>query len=279
VKSDSKMLMPREQAVALGRDTVKILDAGRYRAPSGQWVDLSASLARAVEGTVSYPPDVNVPLVSTSRHSTTITMENATTLEVGRRLSKATGVLALNFASATTPGGGFLSGARAQEESIARSSGLYRCLARNPMYSFHRELGDPAYTDYVIYSPDVPVFRTDDGVLLAEPWVLSIVTCPAVNASGLARQAPGRLPTIRSIMSARTRKVLSVACSHGHSHIVLGAWGCGAFGISGELMAEVFQEQLFGPFAGVFDTVVFAITDWSPEQRFLGPFRQRFRKS
>ena len=147
------------------------------------------------------------------------------------------------------------------------------------MYLYHRELGDPVDTNYVIYSPDVPVFRTDDGVLLEEPWVLSIVTCPAVNASKLARQAPERLPTIRSIMFARTSKVLSVACNHGHTHIVLGAWGCGAFGIPSELMAEVFQEQLFGPLAGVFDTVVFAITDWSPEQRFLGPFRQRFCNS
>ena len=147
------------------------------------------------------------------------------------------------------------------------------------MYSYHSELNNPAYTDYVIYSPDVPVFRTDDGVLLEEPWVLSIVTCPAVNASQIARQAPVHLPTIRSIMSARTSKVLSVACSHGHCHIVLGAWGCGAFGISSELMADVFHEQLFGSFAGEFDTVVFAITDWSPEQRFLGPFRNRFGSS
>lgn len=50
------------------------------------------------------------------------------------------------------------------------------------MDSFHREPYDPLYTDYVIYSPDVPVFRSDDGDLLDEPYNVSIITSPAVNA-------------------------------------------------------------------------------------------------
>lgn len=77
-------------------------------------------------------------------------------------------VAALNFASATHPGGGFLSGARAQEESIARSSGLFACLEGREMYSWHRSRLDAMYSDWIIYSPDVPVFRTDDGELLEE---------------------------------------------------------------------------------------------------------------
>ena len=31
-----------------------------------------------------------------------------------------------------------------------------------------------------------------------------------------------------------------------------------------------------GEFKGAFREVVFAITDWSPERRFLGPFRDTF---
>jgi uncharacterized protein (TIGR02452 family) len=86
--------------------------------------------------------------------------------------------VALNFASATSPGGGFLSGARAQEECLARCSGLYACLADNPMYGFHRARRDALYSDYAVYSPDVPVFRSEDpaGTLLDEPWLCSFIT-------------------------------------------------------------------------------------------------------
>ena len=79
-------------------------------------------------------------------------------------------VAALNFASATHAGGGCLSGARAQEESITRSSGLFSALEGRNMYAYHCSRRNAMYTDYVIYSPDVPVFRTDSGELLEQPW-------------------------------------------------------------------------------------------------------------
>ena len=65
-------------------------------------------------------------------------------------------------ASAKHPGGGFLGGARAQEESLARSSGLYACINGNPMYDHHKAHGDAMYTDYAIYSPD-PLCPTADN--------------------------------------------------------------------------------------------------------------------
>lgn len=130
------------------------------------------------------------------------------------------------------------------------------------------------YTDYVIYSPSVPVFRTDAGGLLEEPWALSIVTCPAANGSALARRAPERLAEVPGVMTARTAKVLSVAAAQSVRRFILGAWGCGAFGLESEMMAGIFRDALVGPFRGVFDEIVFAVTDWSPEQRFIGPFQR-----
>ncbi|MCU0574468.1 MAG: TIGR02452 family protein, partial [Syntrophobacteraceae bacterium] len=181
---------------------------------------------------------------------------------------------ALNFASATHPGGGFLNGARAQEEYLARSSGLYACLRDNPMYAYHRALRDPLYTNYVIYSPDVPVFRADDGSLLEEPYTVSIITSPAVNAIALPSARHEEIP---EAMWERILKVLSAGAVQGHDSIVLGAWGCGAFGNDGWEIARLFQRALRENFDRAYAQIVFAVTDWSAEKRFIGPFEHVFQ--
>jgi hypothetical protein len=38
-----------------------------------------------------------------------------------------------------------------------------------------------------------------------------------------------------------------------------------------------FNDLLTTTFAQAFEIVVFAITDWSDEQRFIGPFKRVFR--
>jgi uncharacterized protein (TIGR02452 family) len=58
--------------------------------------------------------------------------------------------------------------------------------------------------------------------------------------------------------------------------LVLGAWGCGAFGNDIHRTARDFRQALENEFSGAFSDIVFAITDWSPERRFLGPFREVF---
>jgi uncharacterized protein (TIGR02452 family) len=46
--------------------------------------------------------------------------------------------------------------------SLARASGLYACIASmSGMYQTNREFGSCLYTDHMIYSPEVPVFRDD----------------------------------------------------------------------------------------------------------------------
>lgn len=269
-------LMSREEATRLGHETVALLRARGYTAPSGAWVPLEPELSEARDGTIEYPPEVKVAGPQPGTHTTSITIENDTTLRVSRRLSAHGPVAALNFAAATEPGGGFLTGSRAQEEGLARSSGLYACLEGRRMYPYHWDRGDPLYSNYVIYSPEVPVFRLDDGTLLDAPWPLSIITSPACHAKQLEERDPERLREIPGAMKERVHKVLSVAATHTHPQLVLGAWGCGAFGIRGTVMAPIFRDALMGPFAGVFRTVVFAITDWSAEKRFIGPFEEAF---
>jgi uncharacterized protein (TIGR02452 family) len=273
------MHIDRERAAQLGRDTVRILDAGGYTAPSGHSVDLRVLIAHAVAATRTYPPSAVVPVSTTEQHATLITVTNETTLAAASRLVAAGGTpVALNFASARHPGGGFLSGARAQEESLARSSALYACLRDSPMYAWHEAQRYPPYSDYALYSPEVPVFRDDGGALLDQPYRCSFITCPAVNPKVAQERDSTCGPAIRTAMAQRIRRALAIAAAHGHAEIILGAWGCGAFGNDPHEIAALFNQALDGPYRGTFATVVFAIVDWSAERRFLGPFERAFSR-
>ncbi|MGI9043950.1 MAG: TIGR02452 family protein [Gemmatimonadaceae bacterium] len=119
-------------------------------------------------------------------------------------------------------------------------------------------------------SPNVPVFRTDDGQTLPEFWLLDFITCAAPVATRVGR------PKSRDLLRPRIHRVLEIARAYQYDTLVLGAWGCGAFGNDPLQTATDFRGALESEFAGAFSDIVFAITDWSPERRFLGPFRDTF---
>jgi uncharacterized protein (TIGR02452 family) len=249
---------------------------GQYTSRAGRVVNLQNELRQAKAGTRSYPPDAHVPVPAFPDRPTRIEVVNSSTLAVARGLvTEGHRVAALNFASAKNPGGGFRSGARAQEESLARASSLYASLVGDPMYEHHRALRDPLYTTWVIYSPDVPVLRSDDGQLLDEPFLCTFLTSPAVNVGAL-HGSDQRGAEIRRVMHERIERVLGVATLHGHEVLVLGAWGCGVFKNDPKQIAELFRSALSERFRGAFKHVVFAVLDTSDEQRSLVAFEQVF---
>ncbi|TNY36455.1 TIGR02452 family protein [Thermomonospora catenispora] len=261
--------MRRQHRRAVAAETVGFLEQGFYTAPSGRVVAIADELAEAVRGTRLYLPDELAALVDAlprGARDTVIEVTEETTLAAARRLT-APGrqVAALNFASAKNPGGGFLSGAHAQEEGLARSSGLYAALRSAPeFYAFHRRRQDPFYSDRVIYSPGVPVFRDDAGRLLEEPYRVAFLTSPAPNRG--AMRDPEQRARVGPVLRRRAAKVLAVAHRHGHERLVLGAWGCGVFGNDPDEVADAFAGLLLdgGPFAGLFEHVVFAVWDTAP---------------
>jgi uncharacterized protein (TIGR02452 family) len=185
-------------------------------------------------------------------------------------------VLALNFASAKNPGGGFLGGAKAQEEDLARCSALYPCLLAQPdYYTVNRAEPSLLYTDHLIYSPEVPFFRDEGLELLERPFQPSILTAPAPNAGEALRREPDLRPRIREVLQARALKVLQVAAHHGHRTLVLGAWGCGAFRNDPHEAAEAFALAL-AALPGAFERVVFAVYERKGEGPNLRAFRERF---
>lgn len=230
-----------------------ITQRGSYRT-NGTDVDIRAAVADAVSGTRLHQPDEVLPEATPAAPVVDVTNESS--LAACRRLGEP--VACLVFASARSPGGGFLNGAQAQEESIARGSALYPCqLAAGEFYERHRAERGLLYSDRVIHSPGVPVFRDDDDALLERPHLVSFLTAAAPNRAAVAREQPEHLDEVPATLARRARRVLAVAAAHGHRRLVLGAWGCGVFGNDAATVAAVFRDALDE--CPWFDHVTFAV--------------------
>ena len=179
--------------------------------------------------------------------------------------------LVLNFANAFTPGGGFMNGAEAQEESLCRESTLYASLVTEKavgMYEYNRSLNSPAASDYMLLSPEVCVFRDHDSHKLFEkPYTASVLTVPAVNLHGYddCVHKPAS-QEIDELMYRRIENMLAVAIAHEYKNLILGAWGCGAFGHDARRVAEYFYNLLVTKgYRNYFDNICFAIPDDAPQ--------------
>jgi uncharacterized protein (TIGR02452 family) len=182
-------------------------------------------------------------------------------------------VAVLNLASDKTPGGGWLNGALAQEESICYRSSLY--------LSLHWQYYPiPALSG--IYSPSVVVIRESwsDGHKLisgVEPKELPIVSVISVAA---LRKPPMRIlnevidgvlqetkmfanANDRNLTKGKMRLSLRIAAHYGHRRLILGALGCGAFGNPNNEVALCWKEVLREPEfrGGWWEEVVFAVLD------------------
>ncbi|MFJ3202402.1 TIGR02452 family protein [Streptomyces sp. NPDC086989] len=258
----------------IARENASIVAAGGYRTRSGREVSLAAALADAKAGTRIYGPNPVIPDENfpSGRHETTVEVTGESSTVAARRLAgddpEQAPVAVLNFASARNPGGGYLRGAKAQEEALCRASALYETLLEAPeYYEVHRAGRSTFYTDRVIHSPGVPVFRDDRGELLDTPFRAGFLTSPAPNAGTIRRQEPERTAEIPAALARRAERVLETAVLHGYPRLVLGAWGCGVFQNDPAQVAEAFRTLLAGRFAGVFERVVFGILDRNPGPR------------
>jgi uncharacterized protein (TIGR02452 family) len=276
----------RNQRATIAAETVQILSTGSYVGPSGKTISILPELHHSLNEARLFAPGQIAKLArdGPARHATPqIRVVNCSTLSAARQLHAVHGaerIALLNFASARNPGGGFLSGSQAQEESLARASGLYTSLRRmTDYYGANRRSKSALYTDHMIYSPLVPVFRDDADQLLDDPWSVSMITAPAVNAGVVRSREPENISRIRKVMHQRIEGVLALGVHYGHDALVLGAWGCGVFANDPREVAELFAGHLLdqGRYAQSFTEIVFAILDRRGE--IIRPFAEVFGSS
>ena len=278
--------MKRSTRKLMAEETVAILDRGEYRSRAGRRVDIAADVHACLDATRHLPPETARAALRTGLGQTSgdkptrFEVAHETTLAgIDRLREEGAGlVVALNFASAKNPGGGFLTGSLAQEESLAISSALYASQLRAAeFYDRHRQSASLLYSDAMILSPACPIFRDDSGALRDEPICATFLTSPAPNAGAIAAKRSPEADRIESTLRDRAELILAVAASAGATDLVLGAWGCGVFRNDPDLVAAAFAGPLrVGLWAGRFDRVRFSVLDPTADRSTVGAFERAF---
>ena len=218
----------------------------RTQASSCLYLEAYVSPLRKVKG------DLNVEIT-----------ESTTFQCAGESLVPGMKTAVLNFANPHEPGGGVLRGAAAQEECLCRCSSLYPALAQpyfmKHYYRYHYHDCDNFFSDRLIYSPAVTVFKTDDSSpqALPEPFFVDVITCAAPYLDDFTVVADEEL---LCIYQSRIKNILEAAMANDVDILILGAFGCGAFHNNPDLMARAFVLLLIREqYAQFFKKVKFAI--------------------
>ena len=235
-------------------DTLRRCESGALRDATRQ----------AMEGTKVYREDFRAQQPLMPRYERRITVEDTTTVAAAARFGNQYGVAVLNFANPEVPGGGVKNGATAQEECLCRCSNLYPCLANTPgvyddFYQYHYEHGRYLYSDRLIYTKGVTVFKNEDLSLKERnQWFcVDVITCAAPILFMLPHTNSA---VLGDLFRSRIRNIFNAAIDNDIRVLILGAFGCGAFKNPPEIVAQAFRDVLLEEhYDTCFTDIVFAI--------------------
>lgn len=175
----------------------------------------------------------------------------------------------LNMASRRNPGGGVANGSRAQEEELCRRSdlllSLYSFTSQGKMFKFTQDGRNDEYPIPIyggIYSPSVCVYREPKTYRTMEkPFMCNVISVPGINRPELNSQGEMDERDMK-LLRAKIRAILRIAATHGHTKLVLGALGCGAFKNPPHQVAQSFKSVIGEKeFRGWFEEICFAILE------------------
>ncbi len=185
-------------------------------------------------------------------------------------------VCVLNFASATNPGGGVVHGSSAQEECLCRCSTLYFNLNTkemwNAFYEPHRGEQNALHNDDCIYTPNVTVFKKDTAnpyLMQEKDWYqVNVITCAApnlrakpenkMNAGESAKAVKVTDRELLALHEKRLRRILDIAAANENEVVILGAFGCGAFANSPQVVAQA-MKNVVKEYLHAFKNIEFAV--------------------
>jgi hypothetical protein len=217
----------------------------------------------------------------------TISIKKEDCLAVARSVqAEHNSVCVLNMANQMHVGGDYLTlCALAQEESLIKRTNLLDALidlegvhlTQNPSNPYQYALADCLGFDPTdqqlgfgeftcLYSPDITVSHLDKTLQepLTHPFQINIISSAAYNLLDLGEALDQELYLAGTVLKIINQ--LRTAKAHNQRHLVLGAFGCGAFGNQPDFIAQIYRSSIHElEFVGCFDSIAFAVT-----QRQLG---------
>src|SRR5579862_970271 len=263
--SSSQMHLTPQYLTQVMQQTLQDLKKGYYTSPNGQTHTLS--MQPAVNGTVFFTSAGHAGR-RPGNYQTVFSVISKDCLEVARELhARGSNPLILDNANADDVGGGYLRGAKAQEEDCCRRSGLSVAIdTRHGMQPYNHYPLNQSHVGAGLYVPQVPVFRAGENQhyqYLNEPFSVAFAVMAAICRPQL-QTVSGQLrlnDRDAHITRERVRTIVEMAYRNGHRSLVLGAFGCGAFWNPPNHIAEIFSEVIHNEYPGCFEEIAFAILD------------------
>lgn len=285
-------IFDRMDRVAILEDTLKILSDGYYE-KCGERISLKLSEAEMKSVRVFLPEEIAAlrEYEFSSAHfnfgKVKVSCKNTDSFAIARERHENgcedEKLLILNFANPVNPGGGVKRGARAQEEDLCRVSSLLLSLESDEAkkyYEYNRSLNTYMGSDAVIITPQVEIIKDQNGKLLDDTIIVSIMTCaaPMLNygMEGLSEQE------YEDMFCNRIVGMLRCAAVMGYDRLVLGAFGCGAFKNDAKVVSDLFYRalrefKLDGKGTDeLFEEIAFSVLDRSEDKYNLNEFCRNF---
>lgn len=187
-----------------------------------------------------------------------IKVYNCDTLVGAKRMIDAgLNPLVLNMASDRMPGGGVRKGSRAQEECLFRRTNYFMTLDKRrlppDMY--------PLMTTECVYSPNVYVVKDTDNSILQEEdrFYANFIAIAAIRRPKMNNlKDEYRFDDDREDMYDRIERMYQLGIENGHDSLLLGAFGCGAFGNPPQEVVQIFND-MNQKYNGYFKAIHFAV--------------------
>lgn len=172
-----------------------------------------------------------------------------TTFDVARQYKTLGKVAVLNFANPEIAGGGVKFGETAQEECLCRSSNLYSCISAQNVfdeyYNYHKKKPNGLYTDRLIYTENVTVFKDDGEIprtMTESEWFnVDVITCALPDLTK-SKKVTDNI-TLLSLLVSRIKNVFEAARDNNIDYLILGVGGEG-FKIPTVIVAEAFRRAI-----------------------------------
>ena len=252
------------------RNTIDIVNKGRYVTENGTYYSFPDDSDMILK-TVFYEREICLPEAVQGCEQTIVEVQNIDCLYAGAQLKeRGYNPAVLNMASRRNPGGGVVTGAGAQEETLFRRTNLFRSLYQfapfagmygiktsHHQYPLDRNFGG-------VYTPEAIYFRESEQkgyALLDNPVSLSFITVAGMNRPDLTAEGMIADYHVEPIKN-KIRTIFRIGLAHGHDSLILGALGCGAFRNPPRHVARLFHEVMDElEFKNKYRRIVFAILD------------------